>query len=65
MDYLAINSTTAVTGKAGFPLATAVVEFMAEWLNLYPHTVLFSQNLTKFSPFGPTRAVQILDLIKF
>ena len=42
LDHLAINSTTAVAGKDGFTLAsaaTAVVEFMAKWLNLYPHTV--------------------------
>ena len=33
-----MNSTTAVAGKAGFTLAspaTAVVEFMAKWLNMY------------------------------
>ena len=43
LDRLAINSTTAVVGKAGFTLAsaaTAVVEFMAKWSNLYPHTVM-------------------------
>ena len=42
LDHLAINSTTIVEGKAGFTLAlaaTAVVEFMAKWLNLYPRTV--------------------------
>ena len=41
LDHFAINSTTAVAGKAGFTLAsaaTAVVEFMAKWLNLYPLT---------------------------
>ena len=41
-NHLAINSTTAVAGKAGFTLAsaaTAVVEFMAKWLTLYPRTV--------------------------
>ena len=39
---LAINSTTAVAAEArvnpALP-ATAVVEFMAKWLNLYPRTV--------------------------
>ena len=42
LDHLAINSTTAVAGKAGFTLAsaaTATVEFVAKWLNLYPRTV--------------------------
>ena len=42
VNPLAINSTTAVAGKAGFTLAsaaTAVVEFMAKWLTLYPRTV--------------------------
>ena len=36
LDHLALNSTTAVTCKAGFTLAsaaTAVVEFMAKWSN--------------------------------
>ena len=39
-DYLAINSIV-VAGKDGFtlaPAATAVVELMAKWLNLYPRT---------------------------
>ena len=43
LDHLAINSTTAVAGKAGFTLAsaaTAVVEFMAKWLTLYLRTVV-------------------------
>ena len=47
LDHLAINSTTAVAGKAGFTLAsaaTAVVEFMAMWSNLCPPTV--SEDLT-------------------
>ena len=42
LDHLAINSTTAMAGKAGSTLASAattVVEFMAKWLNLYPRTV--------------------------
>ena len=42
LDRLAINSTTAVAGKAGFTLASAateVVEFMANGSNLCPHTV--------------------------
>ena len=42
LDHLAINSTTAVAGKTGCTLAspaTAVIEFMAKWLNLYPSTV--------------------------
>ena len=41
-NHLAINSTTAVAGEAGFTLASAaraVVEFMAKWLNMYPPTV--------------------------
>ena len=43
LDHLAINSTTSVAGKAGVTLAsaaTAVVEFMAKWSNLYPRKVL-------------------------
>ena len=44
MDHLAINSTTAVAAEArvtpALP-ATEVVEFMAKWSNLYPHTVIF------------------------
>ena len=43
LEHLAINSTTAVVGKAGFALAsaaTAVVEFMAKWSNLCPPTVV-------------------------
>ena len=43
LDHLAINSTTAVAADArvnpALP-ATAVVEFMAKWLNLYPRTVV-------------------------
>ena len=42
MDHLAVNSTTALAGKAGFTLAsaaTAMVEFVTKWLNLYPRTV--------------------------
>ena len=42
LDNLAINSTTAVAAEARVNLAlpaTAVVEFMAKWLNLYPRTV--------------------------
>ena len=42
-NHLAINSTTAVAGKAGFTLAsaaTAAVGFMAEWSNLCPPTVV-------------------------
>ena len=38
-NHLAINSTTAVTRKAGFTLtsvATAVVEFVVKWSNLCP-----------------------------
>ena len=42
MDHLAINSTTAVADEVkvnpALP-ATAVVEFMAKWLNLYQRTV--------------------------
>ena len=49
-DHLAINSTTAVAGKAGFTLAsaaTAVVEFMAKWSNLYLLRVTgFSETLS-------------------
>ena len=44
MDHLAINSTIAVAGKAGFTLqsaATAAVEFKEKWLNLCPRTVFF------------------------
>ena len=43
MVHLAINSATAVAGKAGFTLAsaaTAVVEFIAKWSNLCPLKVL-------------------------
>ena len=44
MDHLAINSTTAVAAEGrvtpALP-ATAVIEFMAKWLNLYPRTVRF------------------------
>ena len=43
LDHLAINSTTAVAGQAGFTLAsaaTAVVEFMVKWSNLCPLTVV-------------------------
>ena len=47
LDQLAINSTTAVAAEvrvnSALP-ATAVVEFMAMWLNLYPRTVML--NLT-------------------
>ena len=42
-NHLAINSTTAVAGQAGFTLAsaaTAVVEFMVKWSNLCPLTVV-------------------------
>ena len=42
LHQLAINSTIAVTGKAGLTLASAatgVVEFMANGSNLSPHTV--------------------------
>ena len=42
LDHLALNSTTAVAGKAGFTItlaAIAVGDFMATWLNLYPLTV--------------------------
>ena len=42
LDHLAINSTTAMAGNVGCTLAslaTAVVEFMAKRLNLYPRTV--------------------------
>ena len=41
-NHLAINSTIAVAGKAGFTqasAATAVVEFMVRWSNLGPLTV--------------------------
>ena len=42
LDHLALNSTTAVAVEArvtpALP-ATVVVEFMANWLNLYPRTV--------------------------
>ena len=42
LNNLVINSTTAVAAKVrvnpALP-ATAVVEFMAKWLNLYPLTV--------------------------
>ena len=38
-NNVAINSTTAVAGKAGFTLASAVVEFIAKWSNLCPPTV--------------------------
>ena len=42
VNHLAINSTTAVAAEArvnpALP-ATAVVEFMAKWLTLYPRTV--------------------------
>ena len=42
LDRLAINSTTAMAAEArvtpALP-ATAVVEFMAKWLSLYPRTV--------------------------
>ena len=42
LNHLTINSTTAVAADArvnpALP-ATAVVEFMAKWLNLYPRTV--------------------------
>ena len=51
MDLLAINSTTAVAGNFGFTLAsaaTAVVEFMAKWLNMYPLTVFL--DCTKIEP---------------
>ena len=40
-----MNSTTAVARKAGFTLAsaaTAMVEFVTKWLNLYPLTVHLS-----------------------
>ena len=43
LDHLDINSTTALAGETGFNLAspaTAVVEFMAKWFNLYPRTVV-------------------------
>ena len=43
MDHLVINLITAVAGKARCTLpspATAVVEFMAKWSNLYPRKVL-------------------------
>ena len=42
VNHLAINSTTAVAAEARVnPVlpATAVVEFMAKWLTLYPRTV--------------------------
>ena len=41
-NHLAINSFSAVTGNAGFTLAsaaTSVVEFMDKWSNLCPPTV--------------------------
>jgi len=42
LDHLAINSTTAVAAEVrvnpALP-ATAVVELVTKWLNLYPHTV--------------------------
>ena len=48
MDHLVINSTTDVATVAteakvspALP-ATAVVEFMAKWLKLYPRTVSFT-----------------------
>ena len=45
LDHLAINSTTGMAAKArvnpALP-ATAAVEFMAKWLNLYPRTVLLT-----------------------
>ena len=46
MDHLDVNSTTAVADGGwvgGFippSAATLVVEFMAKWLNLYPHMVV-------------------------
>ena len=43
MVQLVINATTAMAGEAGWTLAlpaTAVIEFMAKWLNLYPHLPL-------------------------
>ena len=43
LDHLAINSTTAVAGGVTrASAATAVVEFMAMWLNLSPPTIHFT-----------------------
>ena len=47
MDHLAINLTTDVAAEARVnPVvpATAVVEFMAQWMNLYLRTVYSSKN---------------------
>ena len=48
MEQLAINSTTAVAAEARVNPArptTAVVEFMAKWLNLYLRTVRKIKNM--------------------
>ena len=46
-NHLAIKSSTAVAGKAGFTLAsaaTALVEFMSKCSNLCPPTVITQNN---------------------
>ena len=59
-NHLAINSTTALAAEArvnpALP-ATSVVESMAKWSNLCPHTVVFV-----LFPFyiGNTKKLQIL-----
>ena len=47
-NHLATNSTIAVAVEARVNLAlpaTAMVEFVAKWLNLQPRTVLFDISL--------------------
>ena len=53
-NHLAINSTIAVEGKAGFTLASAaiaVVEFMAKWSNLFVATAVIRCSTTSRLPF--------------
>ena len=51
LDHLAINSTRVVAAEVrvnpAYP-ATAVVEFMTKWLNLYLRTVIFG--MRKYLP---------------
>ena len=61
MVQLVINATTAMAGEAGWTLAspaTAVVEFMAKWLNLYPRTVpaISQMNPAKMRRANTTKA---------
>ena len=62
MDHLTTNSTIAVATEVrvnpAFPV-TALVEFMAKWLNLYPSKVRFLED------FGNINTPAVIRLENF